>query len=63
MKLERVQFSVHAVDHFTCSWVYKSKAGLGVCKLVEVVESDNVGRLKMRLGVFVPFPAAPDFII
>lgn len=49
--------------YVTCGGVYKGEAGFGLSQLVEVVESDDVGGLKMTLGVLVSLPATPNLII
>lgn len=41
----------------------EGEACFGVGQLVEVVEADHVGRLKMALWVLVAFTASPDFIV
>lgn len=49
--------------YVTCGGVYKGEAGFGLSQLVEVVESDYVGGLKVALRVLVPLPAPPDLVI
>lgn len=41
----------------------EGEARFGVGQLVEVVEADHVGRLKMALWVLVAFTAPPDFVV
>lgn len=47
----------------TCCRVCEGEAGFGVGQLVEVMEADHVGGLKMALWVLVALAAAPDFIV
>jgi hypothetical protein len=49
--------------YVTCGGVYKGEAGFGLSQLVEVVESDDVGGLKVALWVLVSLPAPPNLII
>lgn len=47
----------------TCRRVFESEAGFGLSQLVEVVQTHHVRRLKVALGVLVPFAAATHFIV
>lgn len=47
----------------TCCGVCEGEAWFGVSQLVEVMETHDVGRLKMALWVLVTFTAAAYFIV
>lgn len=47
----------------TFRWVCEREACFGISQLVEVMEAHHVRSLKMALGVLVPLPTPPDFIV
>lgn len=47
----------------TCCRMFEGEARFRFGQLMEVVEADHIGCLKMALWVLVPFPTPPHFIV